>query len=171
MKAEKTPATPAKIDKALITNAKELSATHKSIHEGYEYFKKVIFSGENGNKCNVSVYEIPPNKSAYPYHYHFQNEEVFYIISGNAILRTPEGEVKVKAGDILAFPACKEGAHKLTNISESEMLVYIDFSTYHSPEVSFMPDSNKSVIYGKGLKRIVYNNTEADCEVDYYEGE
>ena len=158
-------------EKTLVTNAKDLTSTHKNIHERYEYFKKVILSGEKGNKCNVSVYEIPPGKSAYPYHYHFQSEEVFYIISGNAILRTPEGEVTVKAGDILAFPACEEGAHKLTNISESEMLIYIDFSTYHSPEVSFMPDSGKSVIYGKGLKRIVYNNREVDCEVDYYEGE
>ena len=156
-----------KIEKALITNVNRLTAKHQNEHNGYEYFKKIVLSGENGNKCNVSVYEIPPGKSAYPYHYHFQSEETFYIISGNGILRTPYGETNVKAGDILVFPAGEAGAHKITNSSETEMLIYIDFDTYHSPEISFMPDSNKSVIYGKGLRKIIKNGVEAD----YYEGE
>jgi len=156
-----------KIEKTLITNISKLNVKHQNIHQGYEYYKKVIISGDNGNKCNVSVYEIPPGKSAYPYHYHFQSEEIFYVISGNGILRTPDGEAKVTAGDILVFPANESGAHKLTNSSELEMLIYIDFATYHSPEVSFMPDSNKSVIYGNGLRKIVKNGTE----VDYYENE
>ena len=156
-----------KIEKTLITNANQLNAKHQNIHHGYEYFKKIILSGENGNKCNVSVYEIPPGKSAYPYHYHFQSEEIFYIISGSGILRTPDGETNVTTGDILVFPAGEAGAHKLTNSSETEILSYIDFDTYHSPEVSFMPDSNKSVIYGKGIRKIINNDTE----VDYYEGE
>jgi uncharacterized cupin superfamily protein len=155
------------IDKILITNANKLIAKHQNIHGDYEYFKKIILSGENGNKCNVSVYEIPPGKSAYPYHYHYQSEEVFYIISGIGTLRTPDEEINVAAGDILAFPAGEAGAHKLTNSSNSEMLIYIDFDTYHSPEVSFMPDSNKSVVYGKGLRKVIKN----DNEVDYYDGE
>ena len=163
-----------KIEKALVTNSDQLPAKHQNLHSGYEYFKKIVMSGENGNKCNVSVYEIPPGKSAYPYHYHYQSEEVFYIISGSGTLRTPDGEIVVATGDILAFPAGEAGAHKLTNASKTEMLVYIDFDTYHSPEISFMPDSNKTVLYGKGSKvgethfrRITKNGVE----VDYYENE
>ena len=113
------------------------------------------------------MYEIPPGKAAYPYHYHYKSEEVFYIISGTGILRTPEGETTVSAGDILAFPPCDQGAHKITNASETELLVYIDFDTYHSPEVSFMPDSNKTVVYGQGIKKVIKDG----AEVDYYEGE
>lgn len=155
------------IENVLITNAEKLTGKHQNIHEGYEYFKKVILSGQNGDKCNVSIYEIPPGKSAYPYHYHFQSVEVFYIISGIGVLRTPDGEINIAAGDILAFSACEAGAHKLTNASETEMLVYIDFDTYHSPEISFMPDSNKLVVYGQGIRKVVKNGVETD----YYEGE
>lgn len=154
-------------DKVLITKAKKLESQHQNEHEGYEYFKKTVMSGAKGDKCNVSIYEIPPGKAAYPYHYHFQSEEVFYIISGTGILRTPEGETEVTVGDILAFPATEIGAHKLTNSSKTEVLVYIDFDTYHSPEVSFMPDSGKSVVYGKGLKKTFKDGSE----VDYYDGE
>lgn len=155
------------ISNVVITSADEIIPKHQNEHEGYEYFKKRILSGNNGDGCNVSVYEIPPQKSAYPYHYHYQSVEVFYIISGTGMLRTPDGNTEVKSGSILAFPPCENGAHKLTNTSETENLVYIDFDTYHSPEVSFMPDSNKKVIYGKNLRQIVRNNVS----VDYYDGE
>ncbi len=154
-------------NQVIITNANELSAKHQNVHEGYEYYKKIVLSGEQGNKCNVSVYEVPPGKSAYPYHYHYQSEEVFYIISGTGTLRLPDKEVTVKAGDILAFPPTEQGAHKLTNTSSTDMLVYIDFDTYHSPEVSFMPDSGKTVVYGKGIRKIIKDGQDAD----YYDGE
>lgn len=155
------------LEKTLITNSDMLTALHRNEHEGYEYFKKIILSGENGDKCNVSVYEIPPGKSAYPFHYHYQSIEVFYIIRGEGVLRTPDGQTNVTGGDILAFPANEEGAHKLTNASETETLVYIDFDTYHSPELSFMPDSNKTVVYGRGLHKVIQN----DAKVSYYDGE
>ena len=112
-----------KSDRILITKVGELTAKHQNIHDDYEYYKKIILSGEDGNKCNVYVYEIPPGKSAYPYHFHYQSEEIFYIINGIGLLRTPNGEIKVTAGDILAFPACEAGAHKLTNSSDTEMLI------------------------------------------------
>ncbi len=153
--------------KIVVTNVSGLTGKYQNVHEGYEYIKKTVLSGENGNQCKVSIYEVPPGKAAYPYHYHFQSEETFYIISGKGILRTPDGDMLVSAGDILTFPPCEAGAHKLTNSSDTEMLIYIDFDTYHSPEVSFMPDSNKSIIYGKGLRKVIKNGTE----VDYYDGE
>ncbi len=151
----------------MITRVDEIEAKHQSVHDGYEYDKKIVLQGERGDGCNVSVYEIPPGKSAYPYHYHYQSEEVFYIISGVGTLRTPEGERTVAAGDILVFRASPDGAHKLTNASATDKLVYIDFDTYHSPEVSFMPDSNKLVVYGPGLRKILRDGVD----VDYYDGE
>lgn len=154
-------------DQIIITDGSGILPKHQNEHPDYEYYKRVIVSGDVGSKCNVSLYEIPPGKSAYPYHYHYQSEEVFYIISGSGLLRTPDGEHAVKSGDILAFPASEKGAHKLTNTSEVENLTYIDFDTYHSPEVSFMPDSNKKVLYGKALRQIVRN----DVVTDYYDGE
>ncbi len=155
------------LDRITVTDGGDIPAKHQNEHPGYEYYKKVIMSGDRGDKCNVSLYEIPPLKSAYPYHYHYQSEEVFYIIGGTGLLRTPEGERPVKAGDILAFPASEQGAHQLTNSSETETLVYIDFDTYHSPEVSFMPDSDKKVIYGKNLRLVIRGGQSAG----YYDGE
>ena len=145
----------------------EIPASHRCEHEGYEYFRRKFIPFGGAKNTVVSVYEIPPGKAAYPYHFHYKNEETFYILSGEGILRTPGGERKVKAGELLFFPAGPEGAHILKNTSETEMLCYIDFDVVHDIDVAVYPDSDKIGIWGKGINRIY----PQEADVDYYEGE
>ena len=152
-------------------NQNDLPAKHKCDHEDYEYRRKDFLRsfdprGEGG-KAVVSIYEIPPGKSAYPYHYHLKNEEVFYILSGQGLLKTPDGEKKVVAGDFLFFPTGAEGAHKLSNLSDTELLVYIDFDVAHEIDVAVYPDSRKIGIWGKDTNRLY----ALDSDVDYYKDE
>src|SRR5690606_31385298 len=104
--------------------------------------------------CKISLYEIPPQKAAYPYHYHTKNEEAFYILQGSGLLKTPEGERPVAAGDLIFFPANEKGAHKLTNTSETEMLIYLDFDTHNDLDVAFYPDSGKIGVWGQGINQV-----------------
>lgn len=145
----------------------ELDTKHRAEHEQYEYYKRDFVPRGYAANTMVSVYEIPPRKSAYPYHYHLKNEETFYIISGEGVLKTPQGERKVAAGDLIFFPASAEGAHKLTNISETEKLVYIDFDVIHDMDVTVYPDSQKIAVWGKNVNRVY----PQDANVGYYEGE
>ena len=112
-----------------------LPASHKCEHEYYEYYRRKFIPFGGAKNTLVSVYEIPPGKAAYPYHYHHKNEETFYILSGEGILRTPDGERKAVAGDLLFFFTGPEGAHKLTNCSDTEKLIYIDFDVVHDVDV------------------------------------
>ena len=105
----------------------DLPRKHNNKQKDYEHYKRDLVPMGMAKQCAISVYEIPPGKSANPYHYHIKNEETFYIISGQGILKTPNGERNVKGGEFLFFPANESGAHKLTNSSETELLVYIDF--------------------------------------------
>ena len=134
-------------------------------HGDYEYVKRT-FVRRGAGETLLCVYEIPPGKSAYPYHYHLKDEESFHILSGEGTLRTPEGTIAVSAGDFLHFPAGPEGAHKLTNTG-TEPLVYIDFDVIHDLDVCFYPDSGKMAVWGKDVNRVY----PVDANVDYYEGE
>lgn len=145
----------------------ELTPKHKNWNADYEYDRKDFVPRGGGEHCMVSVYEIPPLKSAYPYHYHHKNEETFFIVSGEGVLRTPDGERPVRAGDLFFFPANSHGAHKLTNTSETEKLVYIDFDVTHDLDVAIYPDSHKIGVWGKGINKL-YRLAD---DVDYYEGE
>ena len=144
-----------------------LPVSHKCGHEGYEYFRRKFIPFGGAKNTLVSVYEIPPGKAAYPYHYHHKNEETFYILSGEGVLRTPEGERKVSAGELLFFPTGPKGAHKITNVSETEMLVYIDFDVVHDIDVAVYPDSEKIGVWGMGINKLYPES----ADVDYYQGE
>lgn len=148
-------------------NIKALEASHKCEHEDYEYARRKFVPFGDAKHTLVSVYEVPPMKSPYPYHYHHKNEETFYIISGEGILKTPTGERNVTAGDFLFFPTGPEGAHKLTNCSKTEKLVYIDFDVVHDIDIAVYPDSDKIGVWGMGINKIYPQS----ADVPYYDGE
>ena len=145
----------------------DIPCNHRCEHEGYEYFRRKFVPFGAAEHTVASIMEIPPGKSAYPYHYHHKNEEVFYILSGEGLLRTPAGERRVAAGELLFFPTGPEGAHKLTNTSETENLVYLDFAAVQDIDIAEYPDSGKIGVWGKGINRLY----PLSADVDYYEGE
>lgn len=101
---------------------------------------KPVVDGEDVALCGVNIVEVEPGCTAYGYHYHEANEEVFCILSGTATVRTPQGEKEVPAGGIIAFPAGAAGAHVVQNRG-SEKLVYIDFGTRRTPDLVHFPDA------------------------------
>lgn len=149
------------------TRIDDIPASHKAEHGDFEYYRRKFVPFGAAKNTVVSVYEIPPLKSAYPYHYHHKNEETFYILSGEGILKTPDGERKVTAGELLFFPTGPEGAHRLTNSSQTEMLVYIDFDAVHDIDIAVYPDSEKLGVWGMGINQVF----PQDRSVDYYHGE
>ena len=140
---------------------------HKCEHVEYEYYRRDFVPLGAAKNTRVGIYEIPPAKSNYPYHFHHKNEETFYIISDEGILKTPDGERKVVAGDLLFFPTGLEGAHKLTNSSETENLVYIDFDVVHELDIAEYPDSGKIGIWGMGINKLYHKSDD----VGYYDRE
>lgn len=116
---------------------------------GNQFTVKPVISRDEVGKCSVNFVELEPGNYAYGYHYHEANEEVFYIISGTGIMRTPQGEINVKAGDAITFPAGPDGAHVIRNGSETEKLVYIDFGAVTVPEIVHLPDFDKIMVFGQ----------------------
>jgi len=145
----------------------DIPVSHKCEHEDYEYYRRKFIPFGGAKNTVVSVYEIPPGKAAYPYQYHHNNEETFYILSGEGVLKTPKGERKVASGELLFFPTGPEGAHKLTNSSKTENLVYIDFDVVHEIDVAVYPDSDKIGVWGMGINKLY----TCGSNVDYYHGE
>ncbi|MDV4151736.1 cupin domain-containing protein [Clostridium sp. AL.422] len=151
-----------------ITNKNLINPKHKDEHAPYEYYKYEVTKQDKDSKCKVAIYEIPPKKANYPYHYHLQTEEVFYIISGSGILVTPNGNKTISPGDIIVCPPLEKGAHKIINSSETEMLVYIDFDTVNYTDIAYYPNSNKVGIILSDKPNEFYKKATQSI---YYEGE
>jgi uncharacterized cupin superfamily protein len=112
----------------------------------------------------LSVYDIPPGESTFPYHYEFGHEEWLLVLAGRPTLRDPDGEQELEPGDLVLFPEGEEGAHKVTNNTEEPVRIAM-LSNSEEPSVAFYPDSGKVGFWPAGkIFRL------AD-EVDYFADE
>lgn len=159
-------------------NASELNWDEWTHGEQIQHKRKNFTKNFTENKLVASLYEVPPGKVSWPFHYHIANEEAFYILEGEATLRTFNDKIiKVKAGDFIRFPIGERGVHQLKNTSKDKILKYLDFGTTHHPDVVFMPDSNKLGIFGGGApcqnneNRNIWKYFNLDTEIDYLQGE
>lgn len=96
--------------------------------------------------------EVPPGKTAYPFHFHSAHEEALYILEGTGTVRIGEDRVEVRAGDYVGFPAGPQFAHALTNTGEVP-LRYLALSAPATPttmDIVGYPDSKK-VAFASGV--------------------
>jgi uncharacterized cupin superfamily protein len=154
------------MEELIHVKAMDIEPEHRMDHESYEYLRRNLIPKGYSKRCSVAMYEIPPRKSSFPYHYHILNEESFYILSGKGILKSPQGNREVSAGDFLFFPANENGAHKLTNSSETEALIYLDFDATNPLEVAIYPDSGKVGIFGPSIRQLYKDDTQVDYYLD-----
>ena len=113
-----------------------------------------------------SMYEVPPNGRAWPYHYHHGNEELLIVIAGRPTVRTPEGERVLEPGDCVLFPRGPDGAHNFRNESDEPARVLM-MSTVFWPEVVNYPDSGKVSAGSKFWRGRFFEETT----VEYWERE
>lgn len=113
---------------------------------------------------NFDLRRLDPQQCNAPYHFHRYAEELFFMISGSATLRTPAGLEIVHEGDILFFEAGESGAHQLRNHTDKPC-TYLDMRSYIGYDVCEYPDSDKIILVPGG---------ETFCRSEqhaYFEGE
>lgn len=130
----------------IVKNYKDAKAVVQS-QNGNAFSVKTII--EDTDKCCANFVEVEPGNYAYGYHYHEENEEVFYIISGEASVKTEQGEIFLKSGDAICFPANIKGSHVISNSSKTEKLIYLDFGTTNKPDVVHFTGTNAGMLVAK----------------------
>ena len=139
-----------------------------------------VFSGSRqragaqigAQKLGYSFFNVPPGKTAFPYHNHTGNEEMIYIIAGAGVLRLGKDELEVSAESVIACPP-GDFPHQLINTGGRD-LRYLVVSTMEYPDLSEYPDSNKVGAYatGAGHAPVGYRALFVkDRNVNYYECE
>jgi uncharacterized cupin superfamily protein len=159
-----------------VVSESEMEWTEHSHGQKFAYKRKSLSSASGGEKLGCSLYEVPPGRRAWPYHYHLANEEAIYVLEGSGTLRLGGEEIPVSRGDYIALTAGAGGAHQLVNSSEA-VLRYLCFSTMSEPDVMVYPDSEKVGIFagaapgGPKEERTFSTFLRGDAEIGYYDGE
>lgn len=112
----------------------------------FAYRRKRLGITAGGDQLGCSLYEVPPGKSPWYYHFHEANEEAMYVLDGEGTLRTTEGEVPLSPDMYVAFPTGKEYAREVKNTSDQPLRVLM-LSTMLYPDIVGYPDSEKYGIY------------------------
>lgn len=118
----------------IVKNHSDVQAVRHE-QDGNVFYVKPVISAAEVDKCYADFVEVEPGNTAYGYHWHEANEEIFYIISGEAAVKTLDGEIFLKQGDAICFPANEKGSHVIRNASETEKLVYLDCGTANRPDI------------------------------------
>lgn len=67
----------------------------------------------------VNLVQLQPGAWSSQRHWHSTEDEFVYVVSGELVLVTDEGEQLLRAGDCAAFPANAPNGHHLINRSEA----------------------------------------------------
>jgi uncharacterized cupin superfamily protein len=105
---------------------------------------KQLGAAAGGMAIGCTHFEVPPNKSGFPYHFHCINEEALFILEGQATLRLGQDEgrrgVKLRAGDYVALPVGPASGHQLLNTGVGP-LRYLCLSTMQPADVTLYPET------------------------------
>lgn len=128
-------------------------------------------------QLGYNIAAVPPGKSAFPYHSHRVNEEMFFVLQGVGEVRIGADRYPLRAGDIVACPAGgPDRAHQVINSGDEE-LRYLAVSTQRAPEIWEYPDSGKFGVIaeygapGEAQSAPFLHFCRAADGVDYWDGE
>ena len=127
-------------------------------------------------KLGCLLHVVEPGKSAFAFHAHHLNEEMFVILEGQGHYRWGEELHAIRAGDVVAAPpGGPERGHQITNTGDTA-LKYLGISTMEQPEVVEYPDSDKFAVFSQSPEgspitaRFRYIG-RSETAVDYWDGE
>ncbi len=98
----------------------------------------------------VHLVRLEPGRESTQFHYHHQDEEFVYILSGRARAEIGDDEVEVGPGDFMAFPMQSE-PHSLKNTFDEDV-VYLMGGTRSDIDVCDYPRINKRMVRVNGNK-------------------
>ena len=135
---------------------------------GRHFLGKSLTEEAGAELTGLSVYEVPPGEGHWPYHFEIQEEEWLLVIEGTLVLRTPEGERTLKAGDVACFVAGAAGAHGvLRNESGAPVRFAMPSSNAKYGGACVYPDSGKISVATRDFRHRGYLGDA----VPYWEGE
>lgn len=92
------------------------------------------------NQFGVNHLVLAPGAYSSLRHWHEQEDEFAYVLSGEVTLIDDHGEHLLRAGDCAGFPAGETNAHHLVNRSGAEAVLLVVGSRHRGTETLHYPD-------------------------------
>ena len=105
----------------------------------------------------VNLVELPPGCWSSQRHWHAAEDEFIYVLSGELVLVTDNGEQVLCPGMTAGFPAGKAEGHKLENRS-GEPAAYLEVGDRSETEEVTYTDSDMHLVRDRGSRRLTHKD-------------
>ncbi len=105
----------------------------------------------------VNLLRLPPGAWSSQRHWHTSSDEFVYVLSGEVVLVTDDGEETLRAGDAAGFSADEGNGHCLQNRSASDAQV-LEIGTRDADGVGYYSDID--MVAPAGGKPAVYTHRD-----------
>ena len=120
--------------------------------DGHRFSGTSLTEGFGAVATGMSVYELEPGNTSWPYHFEVAEEEWLIVIEGELTLRTPDGESVLRTGDVVCFPAGATGAHAVRNHTDTSARFAMPSTEARFGGATVYPDSGKVRVSGPGFR-------------------
>lgn len=107
----------------------------------------------------VNLLRLPPGAWSSQRHWHVRSDEFIYVVSGEVVLVTDDGEETLRPGDAAGFRAGDANGHCLRNHSTGDALV-LEIGTRFADDAAFYSDIDMAAQVPAGGKRAVYTHRD-----------
>ncbi|HET7807650.1 MAG TPA: cupin domain-containing protein [Gaiellaceae bacterium] len=101
--------------------------------------RRRVFWRPDDARMGATLYELAPGAQASGLHMHFGAEEMFFVLSGRPLLRTPQGDESLAPGDFVFCPEGRAGLHAFGNPTDEPARI-LAISAGSFPDVVAYPE-------------------------------
>src|SRR5689334_23988414 len=92
-------------------------------------------------KIGVNLTTLPPGKESSMRHFHTREDELVFVVEGEVVLVSDEGEQVLTAGTCAGFPAGARNGHQLVNRTDRPAR-YLEISNRDPSDTAEYPDED-----------------------------
>ncbi len=111
-------------------------------------------------KIGINRTTLPPGKVSSMRHWHTHEDEFVFVLEGEVVLCTDNGEQLLRAGDCAGFPAGSKEGHQLANRG-TRPAVYLEVSNRDSADEAFYSDPSVDMAWD-GSRRCITRRDGTD---------
>ncbi len=112
------------------------------------------------DQFGVNLTRLKPGSATALRHWHEQEDELVYILEGEATLIEDDGEVALKAGDAAGFKAGVANGHHIVNKSNADVIL-LEIGTRSTVERAHYPDDDLALIKDENGFIFTHKNGDA----------
>jgi uncharacterized cupin superfamily protein len=120
-------------------------------------FRKRVGDAGGLTQFGVNLCRLEPGSGSSVRHWHHNQDELVYMLSGEAVLIENDGEVTLRAGDVATFKASVANGHNIINRGTVDA-IFLEVGTRTSDEIAEYPDVDLRAEQVAGVMRFTHKD-------------